>query len=83
MRRHLIIGIRGPRSAASTSETSSWSYLKRLLPKRPDLQVIITSATRDPSVSLVWLQQRRLVIEGAPGRFTLSVEVRYRHCLLK
>nr|WP_225752459.1 ATP-dependent RNA helicase HrpA [Pseudoclavibacter sp. Marseille-Q3772] len=50
-------------------------YLKRLLPKRPDLKVIITSATIDP-------ESFSAHFEGAPiievsGR-TFPVEVRYR-----
>jgi ATP-dependent helicase HrpA len=50
-------------------------YLKRLLPTRPDLKVIITSATIDP-------QRFSEAYEGAPvvevsGR-TYPVEVRYR-----
>ncbi len=50
-------------------------YLKRLLPRRPDLKVIITSATIDP-------QRFSDAFDGAPvlevsGR-TYPVEVRYR-----
>ncbi|MBO0829708.1 MAG: ATP-dependent RNA helicase HrpA, partial [Streptosporangiales bacterium] len=50
-------------------------YLKRLLPKRPDLKVIVTSATIDP-------QRFADFFDGAPvvevsGR-TYPVEVRYR-----
>jgi ATP-dependent helicase HrpA len=50
-------------------------YLKRLLPRRPDLKVIITSATIDP-------QRFSAAFDGAPvlevsGR-TYPVEVRYR-----
>lgn len=50
-------------------------YLKRLLPRRPDLKVIITSATIDP-------QRFSAHFDGAPilevsGR-TYPVEVRYR-----
>jgi ATP-dependent helicase HrpA len=50
-------------------------YLKRLLPKRPDLKVIVTSATIDP-------QRFAAHFEGAPiievsGR-VYPVEVRYR-----
>ena len=37
-------------------------YLKQLLPKRPDLKVIITSATIDPSVSRHF--NKAPVIEG-------------------
>ncbi len=55
-------------------------YLKRLLPKRPDLKVIITSATIDP-------ERFSRHFDGAPiievsGR-TYPVEVRYRPLILE
>ncbi len=36
-------------------------YLKELLPRRPDLKVIITSATIDPNASRATLITRRLL----------------------
>src|SRR5690606_32430109 len=55
-------------------------YLTRILPKRPDLKVIITSATIDPESFAKHFAQR----DGAPapiievsGR-TYPVEIRYR-----
>jgi ATP-dependent helicase HrpA len=61
-------------------------YLKQLLPRRPDLKVIITSATIDPVRFAVHFADRRAraarevpVIEVS-GR-TYPVEVRYRPLL--
>ncbi|GAB3532609.1 ATP-dependent RNA helicase HrpA [Arthrobacter tecti] len=59
-------------------------YLKRILPKRPDLKLIITSATIDPerfanhfaADEAVEAQQRAPIIEVS-GR-TYPVEIRYR-----
>ena len=50
-------------------------YLKQLLPRRPDLKVIITSATIDPSASRGTSTTRRSSRSPA-GR--IPVEVRYR-----
>ncbi|WP_167880442.1 ATP-dependent RNA helicase HrpA [Nocardioides guangzhouensis] len=55
-------------------------YLKRLLPKRPDLKVIITSATIDPERFAAHFADRRgrpAPIVEVSGR-TYPVEVRYR-----
>lgn len=50
-------------------------YLKRLLPKRPDLKVIITSATIDPErFSKHFNNAPIIMVEGR----TFPVEVRYR-----
>ncbi|SIT68840.1 ATP-dependent helicase HrpA [Ectothiorhodosinus mongolicus] len=50
-------------------------YLKRLLPKRPDLKLIITSATLDPERIAAHFGQAP--IYEVPGR-SYPVEVRYR-----
>ena len=59
-------------------------YLKQLLPRRPDLKVVITSATIDPERFAAALRDRRArtVVREVPvievsGR-TFPVEVRYR-----
>ena len=59
-------------------------YLKRLLPRRPDLKVIVTSATIDPQRFAAHFAAP----DGTPapiievsGR-TFPVEIRYRPCLL-
>ncbi len=55
-------------------------YLKRLLPKRPDLKLIITSATIDPERFAAHFSDRRgkpAPIIEVSGR-TYPVEVRYR-----
>ncbi len=50
-------------------------YLKRLLPQRPDLKLIITSATIDPESFSRFFDDAPIV--SVPGR-TYPVEVRYR-----
>ena len=58
-------------------------YLKRLLPKRPDLKLIITSATIDPERFAAHFSDRRgrpAPIIEVSGR-TFPVEVRYRPLL--
>lgn len=50
-------------------------YLKRLLPRRPDLKLIITSATIDPESFSRFFDDAPVV--RVPGR-TYPVEVRYR-----
>ena len=58
-------------------------YLKRLLPRRPDLKVIITSATIDPerfAAHFADAQGRPAPIVEVSGR-TYPVEVRYRPLL--
>ncbi|MFT8258108.1 MAG: ATP-dependent RNA helicase HrpA [Candidatus Symbiodolus clandestinus] len=50
-------------------------YIKQLLPKRPDLKVIITSATLDPQRFCHYFNQAPLI--SISGR-TYPVEVRYR-----
>ena len=53
-------------------------YLEQLLPRRPDLKVIITSATIDPErFARHFAGRRRAGRRGRPGR-TYPVEVRYR-----
>ena len=51
-------------------------YLKQLLPRRPDLKLIITSATIDPERFSPALRRTRPIVEVS-GR-TYPVEVRYR-----
>ena len=55
-------------------------YLKQLLPRRPDLKVIITSATIDPERFARHFGGRRRIIEVSPAG-TYPVEVRYRPLL--
>ena len=55
-------------------------YLKKLLPKRPDLKVIITSATIDPERFSAHFENAPII--GVSGR-TFPVEVRYRAALDK
>src|SRR3954454_9075425 len=58
-------------------------YLKRLLPRRPDLKVVITSATIDPerfAAHFADAQGRPAPIVEVSGR-TYPVEVRYRPLL--
>ena len=63
-----------PTSAASTS-TSSSATCRQLLPRRPDLKVIITSATIDPERFCRALRRRRAGHRGVrphlPGRGAL------------
>ena len=53
-------------------------YLKRLLPKRPDLKVIVTSATIDPArfVNLFAAQGRPVALIEVSGR-AFPIEIRY------
>ena len=52
-------------------------YLRRLLPRRPDLKVIITSATIDPERFAEHFKEFRAPVIEVSGR-TYPVEVRYR-----
>ena len=52
-------------------------YLKRLLPRRPDLKVIITSATIDPQRFVEHFKEFGAPVIEVSGR-TYPVEVRYR-----
>ncbi|HEY5990325.1 MAG TPA: DEAD/DEAH box helicase, partial [Streptosporangiaceae bacterium] len=52
-------------------------YLKRLLPRRPDLKVIITSATIDPELFSAHFKAFGAPVIEVSGR-TYPVEVRYR-----
>ncbi len=65
-----------PTSAASTS-TFLLGYLKRLLPRRPDLKVVITSATIDVDRFAAHFDAPVVEVSGR----TYPVEVRYRPLL--
>ncbi|MFP1527707.1 DEAD/DEAH box helicase [Escherichia coli] len=52
-------------------------YLKELLPRRPDLKIIITSATIDPERFSRHFNNAPIILELLSGR-TYPVEVRYR-----